>query len=72
MQDKQATAFASTFHFFSTHNISAKKEHLSQHTKTRKLWTETTRQRINNEPLTTPTQKAEFRVSKTVLWVIKH
>jgi hypothetical protein len=35
-------------------------------------WTDKPRSKKNNEGITAPTQKAGFRVPKTVLWLIKH
>ena len=59
--------------FFQTHKAKQKtaKEPPSQRTTTRQ-WTDNQRQRKKNEGITAPTQKAGFRVPKTVLWLIKH
>jgi len=59
--------------FFQTHKAKQKtaKEPPSQRTTTRQ-WTDKQRPRKKNEGITAPTQKAGFRVPKTVLWLIKH
>ena len=59
--------------FFRTHKAKLKnaKELPSQRTTTRQ-WTDKQRQKKKNEGITAPTQKAGFRVPKTVLWLIKH
>ena len=59
--------------FFRTHKAKQKttKELPSQRITTRQ-WTDKQRPKKKNEGITAPTQKAGFRVPKTVLWLIKH
>jgi hypothetical protein len=47
------------------------KSHQANAPRQQKIWTAAQRQ-TERQPVTAPTQKAGFRVPKTVLWLIKH
>ena len=60
-------------HFFPTQkpNKKMQKSYQANAPRHRKQWTTEQRQ-TERQHLTAPTQKAGFRVPKTVLWIIKH
>jgi len=60
-------------HFFSTQRPTLKKSKRAtkQPHKDRPKWTDKPRPEKNNEGITAPTQKAGFRVPKTVLWLME-
>ncbi len=72
--DFKANAFGGTFVFFSYAQTNAKKSKKATkptHQDSSKQWTTEQRQ-TERQHLTAPTQKAGFRIPKTVLWLIKH
>jgi len=74
ISNENANAFGGTFVFFANAQIIAKKSKRATkptHQRHRKQWTTEQRQ-TEHQQLTAPTQKAGFRVPKTVLWLIKH
>jgi len=73
LKQKYANAFGGTFAFLQTHKAKQKKQksHQAIAPRHRKQWTTEQRQK-ERQQVTAPTQKAGFRVPKTVLRLIKH